>query len=286
MLRTATAVLCLAAAVSAAPWALSLNANLNANQNAYSGNWVGTETGLLSWAAGVDFGAEKQFNSITNNKNTVKLALGYTTAQDTAGAWGEPGKSTDLIDFESVLRFTLGAFVDPFASARLESQFLDQSDTGLTRWVNPMKLTEAVGVARVIFKRPKSELTSKLGGAFKQNIDRQRLDTLGARATLVDNYGGVLFTTDYNTPLFNEAVTYTTKLSVFEALFFSGAARLPEAEKNYWKMPDVNWENTFTANITKLLVVNLYAGLQYDREVHSGARLKEALSVGLSYRLI
>jgi hypothetical protein len=286
MLRTATAVLCLGALVSAAPWALSLNANLNANQNAYSSNWTGTETGLLSWAAGVDFGAESQLSSITNNKNTLKLALGYTTAQDTAGTWGKPGKSTDLIDFESVLRFTLGAFVDPFASARLESQFIDASDTGLTRYVNPMKLTEALGVARVIFKRPKSELVSKFGGAFKQNIDRQRLDTQGARSTVLDNYGGLLFTTDYNTPLFNEAVTYTSKLSVFQALFFSGASKLTGPDKDYWKMPDVNWENTFTANITKLLVVNLYAQLQYDREVHSGARLKEALSVGLSYRLI
>jgi hypothetical protein len=60
-------VLCLAALVSAAPWAISLNANLNANQNAYSGNWTGTETGLLSWAAGVDIGVESQLSSITNN---------------------------------------------------------------------------------------------------------------------------------------------------------------------------------------------------------------------------
>jgi len=235
MRRTLTVIACLFAAASAEPWVLSLNANLTVNQNAYSSNWVGTETGLLSWAAGTDFTAEKQPSSITNSKNTVKLALGYTTAQDTAGVWGEPGKSTDLIDLESVLRFTLGIFVDPFASARVESQFVDQSDVALTPYVKPMKMTEAFGVARVIFKEPKRELLSKFGGAFKQNIDRQRLDTLGARATVLDNYGGLLFTTDYNTPIFGEAVTYVSKLSVFEALFFSGASKLTGEDKDYWR---------------------------------------------------
>lgn len=286
MRRTLTVIACLFAAAAAEPWELALNTNLTVNQNAYSGNWVGTETGLLSWAAGVDFGAEKQMSSITNTKNTVKLALGYTTTQDTAGAWGNPSKSTDLIDLESVLRFTLGIFVDPFASARLESQFVDKSDTGLTRYVNPMKVTEGFGVARVIFKEPKRELTIKFGGAFKQDIDRQRLDSLGARATLVDNYGGLLFTTDYNTPIFGEAVTYVSKLSVFEALFFSGASKLTGENKDYWKQPDINWENTFSAAITKIITVNLFAGLAYDREVASGARLKETLALGLSYRLI
>ena len=290
MHRIALVLLGLSVLALAAPWNVALNANLTANQNAYSDNWAGTETGLFAWTFGTDFLAEKTLNTLMNTKNTAKLALGYTTNQDTAKHWSKPTKSTDLIDLESVLRFTLGAWVDPFASARLESQFTDASDASLTRYVNPLKLTEGFGVARVFLKQPKSELVSKLGGAFKQTIDRDALEpppnTLLARHTVFDNYGGLLFTTDYNTPLFGDRVTYTTKFSVFQALFFSGAAKLTGDTANYWKQPDVNWEHTFSAGITKFLMVNLYAQLLYDREVRRDLRFKETLALGLTYRLI
>jgi hypothetical protein len=290
MPRTALALLGLAAIALAAHWNLALNTNLTVTQNAYSDNWAGTETGLFSWTFGTDFLAEKALSSIMNSRNTAKLALGYTVNQDTTRKWTKPNKSTDLIDLESVLRFTLGAWVDPFASVRLESQFADASDATLMRYVNPLKLTEGFGVARVFVKRPKSELVSKFGGAFKQTIDRdvliQPLILPPLRHTVFDNYGGLLFTTDYNTPLFGERVTYTTKFSVFQAVFFSGAAKLSGDTASYWKQPDVNWENTFSVGITKLLMVNLYAQLLYDREVAAKARFKETLALGLTYRLI
>ncbi|MBT7617797.1 MAG: hypothetical protein HN590_10995, partial [Calditrichaeota bacterium] len=56
---------------------------------------------------------------------------------------------------------------------------------------------------------------------------------------------------------------------------------LPNEE--YWKAVDINWENIFTANITKYLMVNLYLQLLYDKEVDLGGRLKQTLSLGLTY---
>ncbi|MEO0107642.1 MAG: DUF3078 domain-containing protein [candidate division WOR-3 bacterium] len=274
---------------SGEPWELALNANLTSTQNAYSDNWAGTETGLFSWTAGTDFSAQRQLSRLVNTKNTAKLALGYTMSQssDSTRKWSKPIKANDLIDLESVLRFTLGGWVDPFASARLESQFLDTRDTALTRYVNPIRLTEGLGIARVIIKQPKRELTSKLGAAFKQTINRSVLEP-GAttRSTVFDNYGGLLLTADFNTPLLGERISYTERLSVFQALIYSGAARLTGDSANYWKQPDINWENTFSASITKLLMVNLYVQVLFDREITPGARLKEALALGLTYRLI
>jgi hypothetical protein len=288
MIRILT-LLALAVGAPAEPWKIGLNANLTATQNAYSDNWAGTETGLFSWTFGTDFLAEKQLSPKLNNRNTARLALGYTMSQDTADNWSDPTKSTDLIDLESVLRFMLGAWVDPFASARLETQFIDAGDVSLRRYVNPLRLTEGFGVARVFIKQEKTELTSRFGGAFKQTIDRDRLEPPPgtARSTVFDNYGGLIFTTDYNTPLFRERVTYTSRLSVFQALFFSGASALKGLpNEDHWRQPDFNWENTFSAGITKLLMVNLYVQFLYDREVAEKLRFKETLALGLSYRLI
>jgi hypothetical protein len=285
MNRIALLLVGLSAAAPAEPWNVIMNANLTATQNAYSRNWAGTEKGLFSWTLGTDFLAEKQLNPRLNTKNTAKLALGYTMTQLNDSTWGKPEKTTDLLDLESVLRFTLGIWVDPFASVRMESQFIDAGDTTLTRWVNPMTLTEGFGVARVFVKKPKSELVSKIGGAFKQTINR---DVLIAplldpplRHTVFDNYGGLLFTTDYNTPLLGERVNYITKFTVFQALLHSGADTT-----NRWKYPDLSWEHTFSASIAKYLMVNLYGQLLYDREIRKGLRFKETLALGLTYRLI
>ena len=281
--------------ILAAPWNLSVDANLTLNQNAYSNNWVGGELGTLAWAFTSNSLAEKQLHSKINNKNTLKLAYGqtYTQQKDTGATkkWSDPIKSTDLIDFESVLRFTLGGLVDPFVSGRVETQFYDNSDTTMSRFINPITLTEAVGIARVFIKQEKSELSSRFGFGLKQLINREVLvDTSyfrnGRRVTQTSNYGGLNFVTDFKTPLANERITYTSKLSVFQALFYSEANTLPDTLKNNWKYPDVNWENIFTVSITKYLMVNLYVQLLYDKEIATGMRLKQGLALGLTYKLI
>lgn len=277
-------ILCAILPILAAPWNMSDDANLTLNQNVYSNNWVGGELGTLSWAFTSNSLAEKQLHSKINNKNTLKLGYGqtYTQQKDTGTTkkWTGPLKSTDLIDFESVLRFTLGGFVDPFASGRVETQFYDNSDTLLNRFINPLKLTEALGIAKVLVKSEKREMTSRLGFGLKQFIDRDARVGIN-RETQTSNYGGLDFVTEFNTPWAKERITYTTKFSVFQAFFHSG----PDTTNN-WKYPDLNWENIFAASITKYLMVNLYVQLLYDKEIATGMRLKEGLALGLTYKLI
>jgi hypothetical protein len=284
-------LLFLAAALAAAtPWNLSVDANLTLNQNAYSDNWGGGATGLLAYTANANVLAEKALNPKMNTRNTLKLAFGQTSAQDTAGKWGSPQKSTDEIDFESVLRFTLGFVVDPFASAEVQTQFWDKSDATLSRYFNPVDLNEALGVARQLVKHDKTELVSRLGFGLKQHFDHQvlkivpgygwgmgPLDTI--RVNKLSNYGGVTFATDFNTPLAQERITYTSKLVLFQALFYSDAAKLAgQPNADYWKALDVGF--------TKVLMVNLDAQLLYDKEIDTKLRLKETLALGLTYKFI
>lgn len=274
----------LAVIVSAEPWSKSLNANLTLTQNAYSNNWAGTEPGLINWVFNANGLAEKQLSTKINNKNTLKLSFGQTINQikeidvinnDTSLIWSAPIKSTDLIDFESMLRFTLGVLVDPFIAGRVESQFLDNRDT-VNRIFNPVKLTESFGIARTLAKKDKLEWNARLGAGLRQNYDQ--FLPIGNRTT---NDGGLEFITDFKTPLAQERITYTSNLKLFQTLFRSG---IP-ADDN-WKTADMNWENIFTASITKYLMVNLYTQLLYDKEIDTGLRIKETLSLGLTYKFV
>jgi hypothetical protein len=276
--------------VFAEPWAVAVDANLTLTQNAYSDNWVGGEAGALSWTFNSNSLAEKQLHARVHNKNTLKLSFGQIHNQDKEKkTWAKPVKSTDLIDFESVFRFTLGGFVDPYASGRVETQFLDVSDTLKSRFLNPVTFTESFGVARVLTKKEKREWTARFGVGLRQHLDRDVLvDPLTSeRETQTSNDGGLLFVNDFKTPLAEERITFTSKLSLFKALFYSESDKLKgQPNEDYWKSPDVNWENTFTASITKYLMVNLYIQLLYDKEIDKGGRFKQTLSLGLTYKLI
>ena len=149
-----------------------------------------------------------------------------------------------------------------------------------------MKLTEALGIARIFIKQEKRELISRLGFGLKQLIDRDVLvDT--TRKTQTSNYGGLDFVTDFKTLLANEKITYTSKLGIFQAVFYSQVGQLQgQPNENYWKYPDINWENILVASIAKYLMVNLYLQLLYDQEVTTGFRIKEVLALGLTFKLI
>jgi hypothetical protein len=257
------------------------------NQNSYSDNWAGEEKGSISWAFNSNLLAEKQLTKKIHNKNTLKLAFGQTHSQyvavDSTKKWAKPDKTTDLIDFESMFRFTLGIVIDPFASVRLESQFLDESSDE-TRSFNPNILTETFGIARVFIKDEKRELSSRLGAAFKQYIDSNTDENT--------NDGGIEFVTEYRSPLANDLINYNTKLNLYKALYYSESDNISEEYEDDWKAVRLNWEHIFTATITKLINLNLYVGLIYnemDRDLNAESidevQFKQTLGLGFTYKL-
>lgn len=256
-------------------WEKTGNINLNVSQSSYSENWQGEESSSLTWILNGNFSAQKQLNPKLHNKNTLKLSFGQTHNQNEADNWEKPEKSSDLIDLESVMRFTLGAYVDPFISFRLESQFLDGSNPNETKMFNPITLTEAAGAAKVHIKNGKTELTSRLGAAFKQ------LQSAWVDGLIDENSGGIEYVNNFKTALLKDMVDYDSQLNIYKALYYSES----DDANDDWKSVDVNWENNFVMQLYKSVNINLYFQLLYDKELDSDVRVKETLGLGFAYKL-
>ncbi|HBC46706.1 MAG TPA: hypothetical protein DCZ43_06640, partial [candidate division Zixibacteria bacterium] len=218
--------------------------------------------------------------------------FGQTHQQDkTTKHWNRPLKSSDKIDLDNLGRFTLHAFVDPFVAFRFQSQFLDASYDPMKRMINPILLTESAGIARMIYQKDKDQVLSRLGFAFRENLDRAiqgtAADILDKKTKLVStNDGGIESVTDAQYKLASN-ISYTGKLTIFKAVFFSKKNDFKGTPaENYWKAIDVNWESTFAASLTKLITANLYTQVIYDKEISLKGRFKETFGLGLTFKLI
>ncbi|TET93911.1 MAG: DUF3078 domain-containing protein [Candidatus Zixiibacteriota bacterium] len=297
LLKTVGAMVCaivlfatssFAADESKPAWKKSLMVDITTTQTSYSDSWVGGEAGSVNWVGNLNGSAEKQLKEWFNFKSTLKLSFGQTMTQgaDSVKHWSKPKKSTDLIDWENVGRFTLQKSVDPFAAFRLESQFLDASVEAKKRFFTPIKLTESVGIARQFYAQEKDEVISRLGLALRQimknTIVDEQLNT--EDSTLID--GGIESVTDV-TLTFNERLRYTGKLTLYKALYFSNKDEVKGTEfEDDWKAIDVNWENIISASLSKIVTVNLYAQLLYDKEVSRKGRFKETLAIGFVFKML
>jgi hypothetical protein len=271
-----------------ANWEKTFDLSLNATQSSYSDNWTGGEAGNLSWTANANGIFTKQMTSVLNLKNTVKLAFGQTHSQDKdTKNWSKPTKSTDKIDLESVGLFKLQSFIDPYAALRLESQFLDASVTAHKRYFNPILLTQSAGIAKEFKKNEKNNVLLRLGFAVKENINRvlQPPDSTTAKSETATD-GGIEYVADAKFVL-SDKLGYLGKLTVYKALFYSKKDDfMGKPEQDYWKEVDINWENGLTASISKYVQVVFYAQLLYDKQISLKGRLKQTLSLGLTYKLL
>ena len=277
---------------TADPWKNSLDLGLNLTQNSYSDNWTGGEAGSIAWVSLANGIFEKQVSPKFNFKNTSKLQFGQTHTQDEATkVWKKPVKSTDKIDIENVGRFTLQAWVDPYVAFRLESQFLDASYEPVKRLFNPILLTESAGIAKTIFARDKDLVSTRLGFSSRENTMRllgpTAADTIDENLTTeTSTDGGFESVTDTQYKI-AENISYTGKLTLFKALFFSKADDFKgTVAEDYWKAVDVNLENGLSVAISKYISLNFYTQLLYDKQVDLGGRFKETFALGMTYKML
>ena len=159
---------------SVGPWKYSAIAGINLSQSTYSTNWSGGDKGTIAWVVNTDFTAKRQFSPTFNLSNLLQLAYGQTTQQskDANGNlhWDVPDKSSDLIAFESVGRFTLQSFADPYFALRLDTQFRDLDNPLGELNFNPIKVKESVGLARVLSKSEDAETITRLGFGLRQTF--------------------------------------------------------------------------------------------------------------------
>jgi hypothetical protein len=286
----AVGVVCCSMSVSASQpepgsWLIDVDANVTVTQNAYSDSWIGDEKGSLSWASKLDFVAERQFVSWFNHRNTLKLAFGQTKIQNDNKSWDKFLKSSDLIDFETLQKFTLDKWVDPFIAGRLISQFVDDRNPETKHYGNPMDIFESFGVARSLVTENAVKWDARFGGSIQQSVDRYFYDSLKNKRDLnVINNAGLEFVTEMKAGLRNGLLDYKGLLTVFEALISSTKEDEDFEGTPYWRYPDVNWENNLSVNLSKYVMVNLTLQLLYDREKSDKARIKEVVAVGLMYK--
>lgn len=270
-------------------WEVDSDINLTLSQSAYSDSWQGTELSNITWLASSNTSLQKQMKDWLHNRNTLKMAFGQTHLQKTDAAgdkyWEDPEKSTDKIDLESLWRFTLQSWVDPFVAGRMESQFLDltQEAADNTRFLNPMLFTESAGVMRTFIDNEATIFNTRFGAAFRQNINRDQIDISGEKETLSTMDGGLEMVSELqkniNAPLKS---TFRSRLQVFQALFNSESDDL---ETDDWKSPDMVWENTLSTKLFGLVSANLLFELRYEKEQVHEMQWKQMLGLGISYTL-
>lgn len=280
------AFMLLATIVYAEVWKLDSDINMSLTQSAYSDSWAGTELSNITWLASSNSTAEKQLKPWLKNNTTLKLAFGQTHLQKTDALgdkyWNKPEKSTDKIDLESVFRFTTQAWVDPFLAGRLESQFIDLSDPSLTRIVNPLLLTETAGVIRTFVENDNSLLTTRLGAAFRERLDREVMQSSGERELESTVDGGLEMVSEFKHAFTPTEANFKSRLQVYQALFNSKSDDLNED----WKSPDMVWENVFTTKLWGLLSANLSFEARYEKEAVHKLQWKQILGLGISYSLL
>lgn len=303
------------------PWKYKTVIGVNVSQSAFSTNWRGGDKGQFTWVASADAGAERQVTPKFLLGNSLKLAYGQTGKQLDGSVWETPSKSTDQIQFESVGRFTLSGFVDPYLALNLESQFLDQSNPLKDLTFNPVKLKESAGIARTWVKTEERDMGSRLGFSFRQTFAKSITDAVTlAEERFTSNDGGIEFVHTTTWPMLEKKVLYKSRLTVYQPVFYSKSGALEEydalavaadptheAVADFWKTTDVDFENTFTAGITKNLNVNLTVQWLYDKfdvaanvdptlplsvlnaEVAKNTRkagqFREVLAIGFTYKL-
>lgn len=260
--------------------------------------------------------------------NTLKLAYGQTHGQaaDESGdrRWESPEKSTDQVSFETIARLTLGGFVDPFVSGNFESQFQDASDpSGRGLSLSPLRFKESAGIARQPYKTENRDFLSRVGFAVRHSARSFFVAETGSETrTETTSDGGLEWVTDHKIRLLGDRLSWTSKLTVNQPFFYSGqhdidalqpdslvAAGIDPDIADFPKTTDIDFENIFTNQISKLLSVSLYTRWVYDKydnsvkpelglkgepanpaalraAVRKSGQFKQTLTVGLTYRFL
>jgi hypothetical protein len=262
------------------PW---MQAGLNLTQAAYSDNWRGGETGSVSWSAYINATAERRINPSLNWLNTMKLLYGQTRQQevDSDGDrhWGDAEKSADQVDIEALFRLTKGWAVDPYLSLRWETLFQDVTDPfGRELWFNPMTFKESAGIARKFLDLEDHQFLGRLGVTARETYRRFFTAPTGDETASNSAWDvGAELVLDYMRA-FNPQFTYTSRLSVYQPFNWSrsdvfgelgtdslAAAGLDADIADYTTTADIDWQNTISAKVTRVIAVQLYVELLYDK---------------------
>lgn len=307
-------------------WQNDVSFGVNLLQSSYSNNWNGGEKGSIVWTGNIDARFEKQFTELNNWRNTLKLAYGQTHKQDHDSSgnlyWQKPDKTDDIIDFESLFRWTPKGGWDPYISFTFTSMFEDLSDDdGRSQAFNPMTFKESAGISRPWVNTEDRKLMTRLGVAVIQNSRSFFVNPAPSTETVGESSSELAaeMITEYMVGALDGRVDWESKLTLSLPFVYSGkstfeddldlvAAGLPEDIADYTTTLDLDWENTFTANITKVISVKLFVRWVYDKydntvspvvedgvlvnssdvenAIRTAGQFKQTLALGFTYKFM
>ena len=308
-------------------WQNEFAIGLNILQSSYSQNWNGGDKGSVVWNGSFDGRMEKQFSAHSNWRNTLKLTYGQTHSQERDGDgslyWKKPDKTGDIIDFESFYRWTQESGWDPFAALTFKSMFDDRNDpANRSLMFNPMSLSPSVGISRRFVDTEDRSLLARLGVAWILNSRRFFTEPAPSLTTIRETSDELAAeaVVEYKVGALDKRVDWESRLTLILPFVYSGKSvfeddlsaddlvglGLPEDVASYTTTLDVDWENTFTANITKVISVKLYVRWVYDKydntvtpvvengdlvnaanvqqAIRKAGQFKQTLALGLGYK--
>jgi hypothetical protein len=252
-------------------WKNTAQTGVNLTQVSFK-DWVAGGENAVSYTAWVQ-GASALFSEHTVWKNSYKLAFGQAKL-------GDQGirKTDDEITLETLLIYTMGTYINPYAAATLRTQcapgyvYDGTASRRVSQFFDPAYMIQSAGFAY----QPGPGFTTRLGGAVREVLTSafpayaDDPSTPGIETTRIT--GGVESVTDVAASL-DDNVTLTARLELFAP--FKTMDRII-----------VRNDYAITAKVSKYIATNFTVNILNDVNVSSRTQIKQALSLGFTYSLL
>jgi hypothetical protein len=251
-------------------WNHSASGNLNLSQ-AYFDNWTKGGTNALMWESHLE-GVAKRVEADWEWESKGKAVFGQSRL-DGIGT----RKASDELSLESMYTRKVSEWVNPFASARFQSQFAPgfaYDDAAGTRArasgiFDPAYLSQTVGMGRTW----QEAFKVRTGGTLKQTFSAARYGYADDPATAeIETFRlepGASLIAELRRGLM-ENILLTSTLDIFAN--FKGLDAV-----------DVRWENQVTAKVNSFVSANAGLDMLYDKDVSTRRQIRQSLAIGISF---
>jgi hypothetical protein len=213
----------------------------------------------------------------TGGRTTWSTSYKFVFGQTRSGTQGIR-KNDDRIDVESVASYDIGAYVNPFASVSLLTQFAkgykygkDGSREAVSKFFDPAYITEYVGFGY----SPVSVLKVRLGFALRETIvSRFTMYTDDPGTERIEKLridGGPSIVTELEWKL-DDNILLKSRLNLFAPI-------------RSFDHIIVRSDNSLSANINRFLSVDLELALINERDISPRTQVKQSIAVGLNYAI-
>jgi len=243
-------------------------AGLNLSQLALE-NWTQGGEDALAFTLYSHMGLDYYSNPWSFN-NKLKLAYGRTKLGS------DDFRTTDNEFFlENLLTYDAGWFANPYFSNTVRTVLTKGYDYSgddavqISGLFDPGYINQSIGLAYKVTEG----FTTRLGVGFQETVtnefrhytDPDNLEDTFKFETGIESVSNLNLTLDDN-------LLFTSELRLFGTF-------------NALDVWDVRWDNILTAQVTKLVNVNLNVLLVYDVDQIAKTQLKEALQIGITYAI-